>query len=139
MLAKLGYTPNDKERLANALYQGQAARVVDVNTDDKRAFYGRYDSPRASSEADINFDTAEMRPDGGLKLQKLENEKVGRGKAASSAKAGLAAISGEKSKRKMSEGGELTGTTPDGREVLLPEAARQLQALQTPEMTLRCL
>ena len=93
VLAKLGYSPNDKERLANALYQGQAARVVDVNTDDKRAFYGRYDSPRASSEVDINFDSAELRPDGGLQLQKLGNEKVGRGKNAKSAKAGLRAIS----------------------------------------------
>ena len=130
VLAKLGYSPGDKERLANALYQGQAARVVDVNTDDKRAFYGRYDSPRASSESDINFDSAEMRPDGGLQLQKLGNEKVGRGKAARSAKAGLAAISDEKSKRKMSEGGPLTGTTPDGGRVMLPESARAIAGAQ---------
>ena len=130
VLAKLGYSPNDKERLANALYQGQAARVVDVNTDDKRAFYGRYDSPRASSEVDINFDSAELRPDGGLQLQKLENEKVGRGKAAKSAKAGLAAISDEKSKRKMAEGGPMTGTTKKGRSVMLPEAARAIAGAQ---------
>ena len=84
-------------------------------------------APRASTEADINFDTAEMRPDGGLQLQKLGNEKVGRGKNAKSAKAGLRAISEQSVARftrsrclyagtRTSEGG------PDGSYEIRPES-----------------
>ena len=138
VLAKLGYSPNDKERLANALYQGQAARVVDVNTDDKRAFYGRYDSPRASSEVDINFDSAELRPDGGLQLQKLGNEKVGRGKAAKSAKAGLVQQISLTSKEQAEDGRRrpMAGTRRPvvgravNRRCCLPEAARAIAGAQ---------
>lgn len=125
VLYKLGYTDQDKSRLANALFQGAAALNVDINQEDKQAFAGRQSRPFQTRE-DLSMNVGEMRPDGGLALDRIVNEKVGRGKKASSVRAGLAAINDEPVTEALRKQGALTTTTPDGKEVMLPEAERMI-------------
>lgn len=139
VLYKLGYTDADRQRLANALYQGEAASKVDINQADKQAFSGRTERPtrtgfpesvnlrtgetRSPVRDDLAMNVAEMRPDGGLALAKIKNEKVGRGKKAKSVKAGLAGISEEALINSLRDSGMLT----DERGNLMPEAARMIE------------
>ena len=92
VLYKLGYTDADTGRLANALYQGEAASKVDINQADKQAFSARQNRT-VNERTDLSMNVGEMRPDGGSALDKIRNEKVGRGKQAKSVRAGLAGIS----------------------------------------------
>ena len=143
VLYKLGYTDNEKGRLANALFQSQAAQVVDVNQGDKQAFYGRTERPtrsgftesvnlqtgetRSPIRNDVNMDVAEMRPDQGTALDKIKNEKVGRGKKQKGVRAELAKIGPEQVVEALAAKNELMVTTPGGQQVLSPEAARAIQ------------
>jgi len=142
VLYKLGYSENEKARLANALFQSQAAQVVDVNQGDKQAFYGRTERPtrtgftesvnlstgetRSPVRNDVNMDVAELRPDRGTALDKIKNEKVGRGKKRQSVRAELAAIDESRVIEALAQKDELLVSTPDGRQVLSPEAARAI-------------
>lgn len=125
VLYKLGYSDNEKSRLANALFQTQAASVVDVNQADKQAFYNRANRT-VNERGDVNLDVAELRPDQGTALDKIKNEKVGRGKKRQSVRAGLAAIDGTEVVEALAAKDELMVRTPDGRQVLSPEAARAI-------------
>ena len=125
VLYKLGYSANDKSRLANALFQSQAAQVVDVNQDDKQAFVNR-GSRTVNEREDVNLDVGEMRPDGGTALDKIKNEKVGRGKKSKSVRAELSRIDGEGVVNALAQRGELMVTTPGGQQVLSPEAAQAI-------------
>ena len=126
VLYKLGYTDNEKARLANALFQTQAASVVDINQADKQAFFSR-GNRTVNERGDVNLDVAEMRPDQGTALDKIKNEKVGRGKKRQSVRAGLAGIDGTEVVEALAAKDELMVRTPDGRQVLSPEAARAIQ------------
>jgi hypothetical protein len=128
VLYKLGYAGSfdgmpgaERSRLANALFQSQAASVVDVNQGDKQAFAAR--GPRAvQGRGDISMDVGEMRPDGGLPLASVNNEKI-RGKEV---KGQLRKISESNILDSLKSSGELTTRTPSDREVLLPDAARAI-------------
>ena len=126
VLYKLGYSDNEKSRLANALFQSQAAKVVDVNQSDKQAFYNR-GNRTVNERGDVNLDVAEMRPDQGTALDKIRNEKVGRGKKQKGVRAELAKIGPEAVVQALAQADELMVRTPSGQQVLSPEAARAIQ------------
>lgn len=128
VLYKLGYAGEfngmpgaDRQRLANALYQSQAASVVDVNQSDKQAFAARGERP-VQSRSDIRMDVGEMRPDGGLPLVSVNNEKI----SGKEVKGQLRKISENRILDSLSDSGELTTRTPSDREVMLPDAARAI-------------
>ena len=122
VLYKLGYSDSESARLANALYQGEAASKVDINQADKQAFAARQN--RAVNERDdLEMNVGEMRPDGGSALQKIVNEKVGRGKKAKSARAGLAGISEEAIVKSLRDSGRLLDENGN----LLPDAKQMIE------------
>lgn len=122
VLYKLGYSDADLGRLANALYQAEAASKVDINQADKQAFSARRN--RTSNErSDLAMNVGEMRPDGGSALEKIRNEKVGRGKKAKSVRAGLAGITEEALVKSLRDSGMLLDENGN----LMPEAARMIE------------
>ena len=69
------------------------------------------------------MNVGEMRPDGGSALQKIVNEKVGRGKQAKSARAGLAGISEEALVRSLRDSGKLLDENGN----LMPDAKQMIE------------
>ena len=82
------------------------------------------------SRPNVVMNAGEMRADGGTPIDMIVNERVGRGKKAKGVRAGLAAINDDAVMQALKEQGKLTTTTPDGRKVLLPEAARIIAGAQ---------
>ena len=128
VLYKLGYAGSfngmpgaEKQALANALFQSQAASVVDVNQGDKQAFAARGERA-VQGRDDVRMNVAEMRPDGGTPLVRVNNEKI-KGKEV---KGQLRKISESKILDSLKDKGELTTRTPSEREVMLPDAARAI-------------
>ena len=136
----LNFGPREKENLAFALLQVEQLRAQPQNKADKDAFFGRTERPQRNAlvrkrldgdlvevpRDDVVMNVAELREDGGLPLRKVRNEKVG-GKGV---RAQLRAINDEAVMRALKEQGKLTTKTPDGRTVLLPEAARIIAGAQ---------
>ena len=128
VLYKLGYAGSfngmpgaERQALANALFQSQAASVVDVNQGDKQAFAAR--GERAVQGRDnVRMNVAEMRPDGGTPLVRVNNEKIKKKQV----KGQLRKISERKILDSLKDKGELTTRTPSEREVMLPDAARAI-------------
>ena len=122
VLYKLGYSDSESARLANALYQGEAASKVDINQEDKQAFAERRNRT-VNERDDLKMNVGEMRPDGGSALQKIKNEKVGRGKQAKSVRAGLAGISEEALIRSLRDSGKLLDENGN----LMPDAKQMIE------------
>ncbi len=122
VLYKLGYSDSESSRLANALYQGEAASKVDINQADKQAFAARQNRT-VNERDDLKMNVGEMRPDGGSALQKIVNEKVGRGKQAKSARAGLAGISEEALVSSLRDSGKLLDENGN----LMPDAKQMIE------------
>ena len=116
--------PAQQEMVAFALMQDALANAQDVNQADKQAFRARVARPPGDN---VNMNAPELRVDGGLPIDMIKNEKVGRGKKAKGVRAALAAIDQNPVLEALNERGELFGTTPDGKQVLLPEAARIIE------------
>ena len=72
---------------------------------------------------DLKMSVGEMRPDGGSALQKIKNEKVGRGKQAKSVRAGLAGISEEALVRSLRDSGKLLDENGN----LMPDAKQMIE------------
>lgn len=136
VLYKLRYTENEKQALAAALLQLDVGQRQDVNLDLKSNF---------ASRSGIANDPRIVRgwdPEGVLTpLEKIKNEKVGRGKKRQGVGPALRAISEDSPgslRSVLEERGELyvpemtvsTGgeVVPTGRQVLSPIAARDLAA-----------
>ena len=122
VLYKLGYSDAESSRLANPLYQGEAASKVDINQADKQAFAARQNRA-VNQRDDLKMNVGEMRPDGGSALQKIKNEKVGRGKQAKSVRAGLAGISEEALVRSLRDSGKLLDENGN----LMPDAKQMIE------------
>ena len=140
VLDMLNFSPREKQDLAFALLQVEQNRAQPQNRADKDAFFGRTERPQRNAlvrptldgeltavpRNDVVMNVAELREDKGTPLRKVVNEKVG-GKGV---RAQLRAINDEAVMRALKESGKLTTQTPDGRTVLLPEAARIIAAAQ---------
>ena len=119
VLYGMRYTAQEKQALANALLQLDTSLNRDVNLDRKEAFLDR--RPQTLSEQPIykGVDPVSSTP-----LEKIKNEKVGRGKKRESVGAALRALNEEAVVKSLKERGEYA--TEDG--VMLPNAARDIQA-----------
>ena len=119
VLYGMRYTAQEKQALANALLQLDTSLNRDVNLDRKEAFLDR--RPQTLSEQPIykGVDPVSSTP-----LEKIKNEKVGRGKKRESVGAALRALNEEAVVKSLKEKGEYA--TEDG--VMLPNAARDIQA-----------
>jgi hypothetical protein len=119
VLYGMRYTAQEKQALANALLQLDTSLNRDVNLDRKEAFLDR--RPQTLSEQPIykGVDPVSSTP-----LEKIKNEKVGRGKKRESVGASLRALNEEAVVKSLIEKGEFA--TEDG--VMLPNAARDIQA-----------
>ena len=119
VLYGMRYTAQEKQALANALLQLDTSLNRDVNLDRKEAFLDR--RPQTLSEQPIykGVDPVSSTP-----LEKIKNEKVGRGKKRESVGAALRALNEEAVVKSLKEKGEYA--TEDG--VMLPNAAREIQA-----------
>jgi hypothetical protein len=124
--------PAQQEMVAFALMQDALANAQDVNQADKQAFRGRVARPPGSN---VFMNAPELRVDGGLPIDMIKNEKVGRGKNARGVRAGLAAINDNAVIQALKDRGELytQGFIKDAKgnvrqgPVLLPEAARLIE------------
>ena len=121
VLYALNYTRNEKAQLANALMQQEAARVSPVNQGFKYLYdQGLYD-PRGQFVAN-NFDNS-------VSIGRMAGEKVGRGDKKGdrvAIRGELAKLDGSTEVFKDRDPSTIFGTTPDGAQVLLPEAAQDL-------------
>ena len=124
--------PAQQEMVAFALMQDALANAQDVNQADKQAFRGRVARPPGKN---VNMNAPELRVDGGLPIDMIKNEKVGRGKKARGVRAALAGIDSDPVLQALNERGELftQGLKKDAKgnvrkvQVLLPEAARIIE------------
>lgn len=143
-------SPAQQEMVAFALMQNELGNAQDINQEAKQAFRARQPAPVRRGQPfrenvapapnaapgplvqniiddQINMNAAEQRVDGGLPIDMIKNEKFGRGKNARGVKAALAAIDQNAVLNALNDQGQLFGTTPSGRQVLLPEAARIIE------------
>ena len=120
VLYQMRYTANEKQALANALLQMDTALTRNVNQDRKQAFTDR--RQQTLSEQPI-FTGVE--PEGATTpLEKIKNEKVGRGKKRESVGAALRQLNEQAVIDALEAKGQLTSETG----TILPSAARQIAA-----------
>ena len=119
VLYGMRYSANEKQALANALLQLDTSLTRNVNLDRKEAFLDR--RPQQLSEQPIykGVETTSTTP-----LEKIKNEKVGRGKNRKSVGPELRKLNEDAVVKALKDRGEYA--TEDG--VMLPNAARQIAA-----------
>ena len=123
VLYKLRYTDAERQALAGALLQLDVGQRQDINQESKSDFANRRGI--ASDERIVRG----FEPEGvSTPLERIKNEKVGRGKKAKGVGAELRKLSEDAIIQSLKESGQYSAIGEDGREVLLPNAARDIQA-----------
>ena len=122
VLYGMRYTANEKAALANALIQTETALQRNVNLDRKGDFIaGR---PQGLSEAPLFMG---VEPEEELtQLERIRNEKVGRGKDRKNVGPELRKLSEEKIIEALEAKGQLYTIDENGEKRMLPEAARAI-------------
>jgi len=124
VLYSLNYTANEKQRLANALMQLEAAKRSPVNQGSKLLYDERRYNPRGQFVSN-NFDRD-------VKLSRVTSETYGRdnkktGETRKSVRSGLKEIDASPERVfKDRDPSTIYAITPDGQRVLLPDAQQDL-------------
>ena len=126
VLYKLGYSEGEIGRLANAMNQIEQQAQRGFNQQPAANFAARIPNELAKGVS-LETNVEGMRADGGLPIEMIRNEKVGRGKNQKNVRGQLAKIGPEDVVRALDEAGQLYTQTPSGQKVLLPEAARIIE------------
>jgi hypothetical protein len=126
VLYKLRYADGEVQRLANAMNQVEMQGIAGGPNATRAEMFAERVPGGIGKGVQVYGNNPNMRPDAGVPLALIKNEKVGRGKDAQGVRAELANIGPEDVVRQLDEAGMLYTQDAQGQKILLPEAANAI-------------
>ncbi len=123
VLYKLRYADGEVQRLANAMNQVEMQGIAGGPNATRAEMFAERVPGGIGRGVQVYGNNPNMRPDAGVPLALIKNEKVGRGKDAQGVRAELANIGPEDVVRQLDAAGMLYTQDAQGQKILLPEAA----------------
>jgi hypothetical protein len=125
VLYKLHYSDPEIQRLANAMNQVEVQKIAGANPTRAEMFAERVPGGIGKGVQLID-DAPKMRPDGGVPLALIKNEKIGKGDERIGVRAALAELGPEDVVRELDAAGRLYTQNAAGEKIMLPEAANAI-------------
>ncbi len=123
VLYKLRYADGEVQRLANAMNQIEMQRIAGGPNSARAEMFAERVPGGIGKGVQVYGNNPNMRPDGGVPLALIKNEKVGQGDKKQGVRAELANLGPEGVLRQLEEAGQLYTQDAQGQKILLPEAA----------------